>query len=258
MRPFFGIARRADGVIDCGVVGTILNAAAILVGGVIGLTVTRQPSIEYQKTVKNLMGVMTVYVGLKLTFFDSLSGSFGHRLKQLGIVLLAMSLGKMAGRILHLQKGINHLGNYARDKFSEAQPESNQRVGEGFVTCALLFCVGPMSILGSLQDGLDGRWETLGIKALMDGFSTMAFIPTFGWGVMLSIIPVVAYQGTITLAAKSLAPYLHNQEMLDSVNATGGMLVFCIALIILNIKKVDLADYLPSLAVAPLLTRLWS
>ena len=238
-------------------VGTILNAAAILIGGIVGLTFTRQPSVEYQKAVKGLMGVMTVYVGLKLTFFDSMNGTIGHRFKQLGIILLAMTIGRIIGRIFHLQKALNHLGNYAKQKFSNAQPNSSQKVGEGFITCTLLFCVGPMAILGSLQDGLDGKWETLGIKAIMDGFSTMAFVPTFGWGVMLAVIPLVAYQGTLTLLAKSFAPYLQNQELLDSVNATGGILVFCIALLILEIKKVDLADYLPSLAVAPLLTWLW-
>src|SRR5262249_31214939 len=125
------------------------------------------------------------------------------------------------------------------------------------ITCSLLFCVGPMAILGALQDGLDGKYQTLAVKALMDGLATMAFVTTFGWGAMLSVVPVVAYQGTITLGARLLAPFLERQALLDSVNATGGMLVFCIALVILEIKKVELADYLPSLLVAPLLAWAW-
>ena len=85
----------------------------------------------------------------------------------------------------------------------------------------------------------------------------MAFVTTFGWGAMLSVIPVVAYQGTITLGARLLEPYLQQQALLDSVNATGGMLVFTISLIILEVRKVELADYLPSLAVAPALAWWW-
>jgi uncharacterized membrane protein YqgA involved in biofilm formation len=92
----------------------------------------------------------------------------------------------------------------------------------------------------------------------MDGLATMAFVSTFGWGVMLSVIPVVAYQGTLTLGAKFAAPLLENHALLDSINGTGGMLLFCVALIILDLKKIELGDYLPSLLFAPLLTWLWS
>jgi len=95
------------------------------------------------------------------------------------------------------------------------------------------------------------------LKALMDGLATMAFVGTFGWGAMLAVVPVVAYQGTITLAAKLVAPWVADPALLNSINATGGLLVFCIALVILELKKIELADYLPSLAFAPLLTWLW-
>jgi len=161
---------------------------------------------------------------------------------------------------LHLQKGLNRLGQYARERFTKAGAEKAQRWSEGFITCTILFCVGPMAILGAFQDGLDGHWQTLGVKAIMDGLATMAFVGTFGWGAILAVIPVVAYQGTISLAAKSLAPFFlepANAPLLNSLNATGGLLVFCIALIILELKKVELADYLPSLIWAPLITWLW-
>jgi hypothetical protein len=115
-----------------------------------------------------------------------------------------------------------------------------------------------MAIIGSVQDGVDGQWQTLGIKGVMDGLATMAFVSTFGWGVILSVIPVVAYQGTLTLAAKLLAPMLENHALLDSVNATGGMLLFCVALVILEIRRIELGDYLPSLIFAPLLTWWWA
>ena len=235
--------------------GTILNAAGILLGGILGLTLRKQLSPARQIAIKGLLGVFTVYVGLKMTWM-SLGGGVGPIAKQLVIVLVSLILGRITGRLLHLQKFLNRLGGYAKRKFSEASPATPHRFAEGFITCTLLFCVGPMAILGAIQDGF-GHWQTLGIKALMDGLATMAFVTTFGWGVILSVIPVVAYQGTITLCAKLLEPFLHDQVLLDSVNATGGLLVFCIALIILELKRIELADYLPSLIFAPLITWLW-
>lgn len=236
--------------------GTILNAVGILAGGVIGLTVANRIKPSTLLVMKAMLGALTVFVGLKLTL-TSLSGSFGSVMKQLGIVVLALTLGRMTGRLLHLQKFLNGLGRYAKERYTRTDINSPQRLSEGFITCTLLFCVGPMAIIGAAQDGLEGHWQTLGIKALMDGLATMAFVTTFGWGVMLSVIPVVAYQGTITLGARFLAPYLQDLPLMDSVNATGGLLVFCIALIILELKKIELADYLPSLAFAPLLTWWW-
>ena len=236
--------------------GTIINAAAILVGGVVGLTVSRQMSTPAQAAVKAFLGIMTVFVGLQTTW-TSLHGSFGQVLKQLGIVILAMILGKLVGQLLRLQKGLNWLGRYAKERLSKGGSEQAKRHSDGFITATVLFCVGPMAILGSIQDGLDGRWQTLGLKALLDGLATMAFVSMFGWGVILAVIPVVAYQGTITLCARLIAPYLEDHALIDSLNATGGLLVFCIALIILEIKKVELANYLPSLAFAPLLTWWW-
>ena len=237
-------------------IGTILNAAGILIGGMVGLTVAKQMKPSTQFALKGLMGVLTVFVGLRLTV-SSLGGGVGSVLKQVLIIVLALTLGRLTGRLLHLQKFLNRLGQYAKERYARAGEESPQRLSEGFITCTLLFCVGPMAILGAVQDGLENRWQTLGIKALMDGLATMAFAPTFGWGVLLSVIPVVAYQGTLSLGARLLAPYLQDHLLMDSVNATGGMLVFTIALVILELKKVDLADYLPSLAFAPLLTWWW-
>jgi uncharacterized membrane protein YqgA involved in biofilm formation len=236
--------------------GTILNAAAILIGGVAGLTTTKQMTTANQGLLKGILGVLIVYVGLSMTW-ESLNGGFFHGIKQLVIVILALILGRIAGQTLHLQKSLNRLGQIAKQKFSNATPASANRVSEGFITCTLLFCVGPMAILGSVQDGLLGNYRTLALKSVMDGLATVAFAKVFGWGVLLSVIPVVAYQGTITLLAKLLEPYLRNPALLDSINGAGGMLVFCIALIILELKKIELADYLPSLAWAPFIAWLW-
>lgn len=238
-------------------IGTLLNAAAIVTGGAVGLTVGREISPLNQQRLKIALGVLTVYAGLSLTW-TSVSGPFLSVIKQLMIVILAMMLGNFTGKLLGLQKALNHLGQYAKNQFAKVAAHSDHhRFSEGFVTCSLLFCVGPMAILGAVEDGLTGKFKTLAIKSVMDGLATMAFVKTFGWGVLLAALPVLAYQGTITLGASFLQPLLEHQDLLDSINATGGLLIFSISLIILELKKVALADYLPSLIYAPLLTWIW-
>ena len=236
-------------------IGTILNAAGILLGGVAGLTVARQISPARQAQVKIILAAFTVWVGLSMTW-KGLNGSFAQIGKQFAFVILAMMAGKLVGQVLGIQKNLNRLGQYARERFAQASPPDAPRGSDGFITCSLLFCVGPMAILGALEDGLAGNYRILAIKAAMDGLATMVFVTTFGRSVMLAVIPVVAYQGTITLLAANLAPYMQQQELLDSLNATGGLLVFSLALVILELKRVEIADYLPSLVLAPALTSL--
>jgi len=235
--------------------GTILNATAILIGGVVGLTVTRHLSLVNQTALKMLMGAFTVYAGLAMTW-QGLNGSFVLVLKQLTIVLLALMLGNVTGKLLRIQRGLNHLGQYAKKKMSE-QPGNFRRFNDGFIVCSLLFCVAPIAVLGAFFDGLTGNFQVLIVKAAMDGLATMAFVTMFGWSAILAVIPVVAYQGTISLAAKNLLPFLEKHALLDSVNSTGGLLVFCIALVILELKKIELADYLPSLVFAPVIAWVW-
>ncbi len=240
-------------------VGTIVNALGILLGGLLGILLRRQLTPPTQIALKGALGVLVVYVGLKMTW-TSLGGGFFGVMKQMTIVILAMTAGRITGKLLHLQAGLNQLGQYAKERFTKAATGSNARWSEGFVTCTILYCVGPMAILGSIQDGLSGQWQTLGAKGLMDGLATMAFVGTFGWGAIAAVIPVVAYQGSITLAAKTLAPFFldpANAHLLQALNATGGLMVFSIALVILELKKLDLADYLPSLAWAPFIAWLW-
>ncbi len=234
-------------------IGTLLNAAGILLGGAAGLTVARQIPPARQVQVKQILAAFTVWIGLSMTW-KGLNGSFTQVCKQFAFVILAMMAGKLVGQLLGIQRNLNRLGQYARERFVQSNLQDAHRTSDGFITCTLLFCVGPMAILGAVEDGVAGNYKILGIKAAMDGLATMVFVSTFGWGAMLAVIPVVAYQGTITLLAAQLQPYLQQQELLDSVNATGGLLVFSLALLILEIKKVELADYLPSLALAPWLT----
>ena len=236
--------------------GTVINAAAIIVGGVVGLMVTRGLKPSTQQWIKILMGAFTVWVGISM-MWQGLHGPFLRFLKEFAIMMLALMVGNFTGRLCRLQASLNHLGKYAKEKFTSPSENPANRLSEGFLTCTVLFCVGPMSILGSLQDGLKGDYKLLGVKAALDGLATMGFAGTFGWGVMLSVIPVTVYQGTITLLARFLEPSLQQPALLDSISATGGFMVFCIALVILELKRIGLADYLPSLLFAPLLTRLF-
>ena len=236
--------------------GTILNAAGIVLGGVAGLLWRKQLPARTQVAAKGLLGVFTVYVGLKLTW-TSLGPGLVPTLKQLFIVVLALTLGRLTGRLLHLQKAMNHAGQYAKQKMAQSAPASARPFSEGFITCTVLYCLAPLALLGALQDGLAGYWQPLGLKALIDGLATMAIVSTFGWSVVFAAIPVAAYQGTLTLGAQYLSPWLAHHSLLDSVNATAGLLIFCVALIILELKKIELADYLPSLLFAPLITWLW-
>lgn len=237
--------------------GTFLNVAGILIGGIVGLTVCRQISASNQVLMKMILGLATIFVGLRLTW-EGLGGGAANVFKQLFIVILALILGRLLGRLLQLQKHLNKLGKVAQDKMAAFRPDHPHRVGEAFLTCTILFCIGPMAILGAFQDGLDGHWHTLGIKSVLDGLATMAFVSTLGWGALLSVIPVMACQGTIALGARFLAPVLHDHALMDSVHVTGGLLVFCIALIIFEVRRIEWADYLPSLAIAPLITWIWS
>lgn len=238
-------------------IGTFLNVAGIVLGAVLGLVKKKPFSAPNQLFFKVALGAFTVFFGLQLAW-RSLKGSALDMFKQLGIVILALILGRLMGRWLHLQKTSNRLGQFARDRMASAQPEDPQRFTNGFLVCAALFCAAPIGILGAIHDGLSGYYEPLAVKMVMEGLAAMSFVSMFGWGVMFSAVPVLVCQGTISLVcARFLRPWLEAHGLVNSVNLTGGLLIFCVALIILEIKKIEVTDYLPSLVFAPLLTWWW-
>lgn len=237
-------------------VGTILNAFGALLGGILGFVLKRQPDTAVQTAIKSLIGILLIWVGLAMTWVN-LGGGIWNVGKQMLIVVLALTLGRITGRLLRLQKTMNRLGHYAREQFTKAAPGQPVRFGDGFVTCAILYCVTPLSFLGALFDGLDRSWQALGVKAVLDGFAAFSFSRVFGWASLLAVLPLVAAQGTISLAVQPLGEWLRLHGLLESVGATGGLLIFCVALLVLNLRKVEVSDYLPSLAFAPLLTWFW-
>lgn len=240
-------------------IGAVINSAGIVAGGACALAIRKPIPNRFQLAAKMVLGVFTVWLGLQLTW-KSLNGSLGQIFKELCIVMLAMALGKLAGRALRLQAFSNSIGQFASR--SLAADAGKKRFNDGFLLATALFCAGPLAILASVQEGLnDFHFSPLFvIKAGTDGLATMAFCATFGWGPLVSAIPVLAFEGCLIRCVQALEPTLRHQPwpLIDAINATDGLLIFCVALIILEVKKVRVAEYLPSLIIAPLLLRwLW-
>jgi uncharacterized protein len=238
--------------------GTLINTGAVLVGSGVGLAFSKnlRPAIEVR--LRRLLGVLVIYAGFSTTWKSLGKTAISSIPKELGIILLALIVGNAIGMLLRLQNGMNRIGQYAKNLLIKSESEAGNKFSEGFVTATLLFCLGPMAIVGAIEDGISGNYKILGLKSVMDGITSIAFTKTFGPGVMFSAIPVLAYQGTITLAAQALKPFLdEHPELLYSISATGGLMVVCISVVILEIRRVPLANYLPSLVVAPLLAWWW-
>jgi uncharacterized membrane protein YqgA involved in biofilm formation len=232
--------------------GPILNAVGIVVGG-IGALIARKPiPALYQSALKIVLGVFTVWFGLNLAW-SGINGSIAQAAKELGIVLLAMTLGKMTGKLLRLQKLSNFVGQYASSVL--AAPAGDKPVGDSFAMATALFCAAPLTVLASVQEGLAGFSPLFLVKAATDGLATYAFCTTLGWGAIVSAIPVLAFEEALIRGTQWLEPILHERPwpLIDSINAVDGLLIFCVAMIILELKKIRVADYYPSLVFAPLL-----
>jgi len=236
--------------------GSILNAAGIVLGGIAGVTIRKPIPAGSQNFFKLALGAVTLFIGLRLTW-QSVNGTAAQVGRQVLILLLALILGRLVGRLLQLQKVSNRVGEFARDRIARAG-ENKTAGSDGFNVAALLFCAAPLAVLGAAQDGLAGNFSPLTIKAAMDALAAMSFAAMFGWTVALVALPVFVYQGTLTLMCAQYArPFLEQHQLLDPVNATSGLLMVYVAVVIFEIRKVELADYLPALAVAPLLAWLW-
>jgi len=238
-------------------IGAVINSAGIVLGGLCALAIKKPMPERFQLAAKLLLGAGTVWFGLKLTW-QSLNGTATQVLKELCIVMLAMALGKLAGRMLCLQALSNSVGQYATRAMAANGKE--KRFSDGFLLATALFCAGPLGFLASAQEGLNDFSPLFLVKAGTDGLATMTFCATFGWGALVSAVPVLAFQGLLIRGVEMAEPMLRHQPwpLLDAVNATDGLLIFCVALIILEVKKIRVAEYLPSLVLAPLLMRwLW-
>lgn len=233
-------------------IGVAINAAGIVAGGLLGTARRKNLSPANEQFLKLAMGLATIAIGLHLTW-TNISGTFGSVMKQVLIVLVSMSLGKLLGRLLRLQKLSNSVGQFANNRLTHAA-NSPQRVNDGFMVATALACASPLAVFAAVHEGLTGFSAAFVVKALMDGLAAMSFVAIFGWGVVASALPVFAYQWMIVLFLKGAEPFLKQHDLVHSILAVDGMLIFSVSLIIFNLKKIELTDYIPSLAIAPLLT----
>ena len=237
--------------------GAFLNALGILLGALFGLAQRAPLSLRTQDYFRRALGAFTVFFGLRLVWLG-VNGTFGSCAKQIFVALLAVLLGNWLGRLLRLQKISNRLGRYAGDLIAATQSKTPRRVGDGFIACTILFCAAPLGLLGAVTDGLSNEYYLLATKGVMDGLAMTGFIKVFGWPAALAAFPVYVILGALTLAGQTGAqPFLAAHGLLDSVNVVAGLLACAVALVILEVRKVELANFLPALVIAPGLTRLF-
>ena len=169
------------------------------------------------------------------------------------IVLGAVLIGTLLGEWMRIEDGLQNLGKILKRRFSREDDDDSNKFVRGFLTASLLFCVGPLTILGSIQDGLTGDYNLLAVKSVLDGFASLAFASTLGVGVMFSTIVILVYQGGISLLAAQLDAIV-TPSMLNELTATGGVILLGLAISsLLEIKKIRVGNMLPGLIVAPLI-----
>lgn len=237
--------------------GTALNVLTVVVGTVIGAMAGSRIPVRMRETVMITLGLLTASIGVRELLPT----------EEFPLVLGAVLLGAVIGEFLRIEAGLHALGDVLQRRFGGdlpveiAVPEATvpaphrARFSEGFVIASLVFCVGPLTIVGSIQDGL-GDHELLIVKAGLDGFAAIAFAAVYGWGVILSAITVVVIQGGIALASGSLES-LFTDPMLDALGAAGGVLLLGIALRLLDLRQVRVANMLPAIVLAPLFVKWW-
>jgi len=234
-------------------IGAFLNALGILLGGLFGLARREPLSARAQIFFRNALGAFTVFFALRLVWL-SVNGTVLSCLKQLVLAMFAIVLGNLLGKLLRLQKLSNRLGRYATRLLASAETDLSRKIANGFCACTILFWAAPLGLLGAVADGLSGYFYLLAVKGVMDGLAMTSFVKMFRWPAAISAIPVLALLGFITLACQFYArPFLEIHQLIDSVNAAAGLAACAVALVVFEVRKVDLANFLPSLAVAPLL-----
>lgn len=248
--------------------GTAINVVTVVVGAVAGMLVGHRLSPHTRSVVTDCLGLVTLLTaGLNAIMVTD--AGFGRAVgtgAPLLIVLGSLLIGGIAGSILRIEEHLESLAGRIQSRIGSRLPgeqtSDDQRDGanarerfiEGWMTASLLFCVGPLTILGSLNDGLGRGIDQLVLKSVLDGFAAMAFASTFGVGVLLSAVSVAVVQGSLTVAGVLLGSVLPEAHI-AALTATGGLMLVAIGLRLLNIRQIPVGDMLPALIVAPLLTQ---
>lgn len=219
--------------------GTIVNAIAIIGGCLIGLIVKGRLTEKISTTIMNGLSLCILYIGI--------SGAIkGQDTLQ---IIICIAVGALIGEIIDIDKKLNDLGNMIEKKINSKRGSSaNEKISiaEGFVTSSLLFCVGAMAVVGSLESGLKGNHSTLFAKSILDGVSSIIFTSSLGIGVMLSSVAVLAYQGCITLLAGGLSTIL-TETIISNMSAVGSLLIVGLGFNMLGVAKIKVANLLPAI-----------
>jgi uncharacterized protein len=223
--------------------GTFINVIAILVGSIIGLLFGSRLSDHLKSTVLSGMGIFTGAVGMQM-FLKTANPL---------VVLGALILGALLGEWMKIENWLENRGIWLEKRFRRSSAGASSPFVRGFLAASVLYCTGPMAVLGSISDGLRGDYLTLSIKSILDGILSIAFASTLGIGVAFSALPVLAYQGLLSLLAAQLNAIV-NTDMMNEMTATGGILLIGIAISsILELKKIRVGNFLPALAIAPVI-----
>lgn len=217
--------------------GTIINALAIIAGSLLGLLFKKGIPEGYKQTVMQAISLAVILIGLKSALQSS----------ELLIVIISLALGSIIGEFAGIEDKLERLGQWLESRFSS---ESGS-ISKGFVTASLVYCVGSMAIVGSFESGLTGNHQTLFAKSALDGISSIIFASSLGFGVLLSSIPVFLYQGALTLTAGLLKPFLI-PAVVAQMSATGGLLIAAIGINLLGVIKIRVGNMLPAIFI-PLL-----
>jgi uncharacterized protein len=226
------------------VTGTLINFAAIVVGGLLGLLLGTRLKDKLKQTVINGLGLFVLVYGISM--FLKTQNSL--------IVLGSILIGVLLGEWWRIEEGVERIGIWLESRFNKgAEDVARDRFIKGFLTASLIFCIGPMAILGSIENGLTGNINTLVVKSILDGFGAMAFASSLGVGVVFSAGMVLIYQGAISLLAVQVQT-ITTTIMMNELTATGGVILMGIAISsLLELKKIRTASFLPALVVAPII-----
>ena len=218
--------------------GTLVNVGAVIAGSLLGLVIHKRMPEKITKLVFQAIGLFTLFLGF------TMAGKTSNYL----IMIFSLVIGSIIGELLNIEKQINKLSDWLKAKSGS----SNAKFSEGFLASFLLFCMGSMTILGAIEEGMGGSPDLLLAKSVLDGFSSIALAAAMGVGVLFSAIPLLIYQGGLTLFAGYLQDYL-TTPMINELSAVGGIILIGLGINILEIKQIRVINMVPALLMAVLL-----